>query len=178
MDYFISDTHFDHTRVVEYCNRPYLTVLQMNEAMIYNWNERVRPGDTVFHVGDFHLGPRSRIAEFVNRLNGTKVLVKGNHDRSRTAMMNAGFDDVVKELWLQVGGTSLYLHHQPRRDTFWNSRAEYHLCGHVHTAWNRKGNIINVGVDVRGFKPVTLEELLADTEERYGNPDDDEPLED
>lgn len=54
--WFTSDTHFDHANVIEYCKRPFSNVEEMNEAMIRNWNKRVMPEDTIFHLGDFHLG--------------------------------------------------------------------------------------------------------------------------
>ena len=54
--FFTSDTHFNHTNILQYCNRPFKTVDQMNETIIPNWNKMVGPYDVIFHIGDFCLG--------------------------------------------------------------------------------------------------------------------------
>ena len=54
--FFTSDTHFNHTNILRYCNRPFKTVGQMNETIITNWNNVVGPDDVIFHLGDFCLG--------------------------------------------------------------------------------------------------------------------------
>lgn len=56
MDFFTSDTHFGHVNIILYCNRPFASVLEMNEQVIARWNDRVGPRDTVYHLGDFAMG--------------------------------------------------------------------------------------------------------------------------
>src|SRR5260370_31484271 len=92
--FFTSDTHLDHGNVITYCKRPFVSVDEMNEQMIYRWNYRVKSGDTVYHLGDFHMGKRERVAPLRERLNGRIILVRGNHDRSPKVMRECGFDDV------------------------------------------------------------------------------------
>lgn len=180
--WFTSDDHFHHTNVIKYDDRPFrasdgsLDINYMNRELIRRWNERVAPRDIVYHLGDFAMGQRHLLAPTRAKLNGYIILVKGNHDRSDTAMKEAGFDEVHKELFLTLDGIRLYLHHQPMARKYWEDKADYHLCGHVHTAWSRRDNIINVGVPVRDYKPWGLQELIADTEERKGfahHPEDD-----
>src|SRR6185503_2555547 len=84
MIWFISDTHFNHNNIIKYSNRPFFSVQEMNETMISNWNNCVAPGETIFHLGDFMCGKRGDvegIKNLVSRLNGTKVLILGNHDQ-------------------------------------------------------------------------------------------------
>ena len=64
--FFTSDTHFNHTNIIRFCNRPFKDVSHMNETIISNWNRVVGPEDIVFHLGDFCLGGS---AEWVNVLN-------------------------------------------------------------------------------------------------------------
>lgn len=189
--FFTSDTHFWHPKVIKYCKRPFLCatharipwddvqpcevcVDNMNQALIERWNSTVAATDTVVHCGDFAMGPRSNIAPTRAKLNGRIILVKGNHDRSDSAMHEAGFDEVHSRLEMELDGYKLYLSHIPSGpDHFETNRKfdsrllkpppaqyDYWLCGHVHEAWRRKGNIINVGVDVSDYQPLTLEELL------------------
>jgi calcineurin-like phosphoesterase family protein len=162
MIYFTSDTHFGHTNIIKYCNRPFADLHEMNRALVHNWNERVGPQDTVYHLGDFHMGPKVEVAAFRKKLNGRIHLIRGNHDRSAGFMRECGFE-VHESYQLAIGPdfTPLFLRHKPPRMLETLPIHTYFLCGHVHTEWARQGNVINVGVDVRGFRPVTLEELLS-----------------
>ena len=79
--WFTSDSHFNHYNVIKYSGRPWETVEDMNEGLIERWNECVKKGDTVYHLGDFTLTMRTElIDEWLGRLNGTIRLVRGNHD--------------------------------------------------------------------------------------------------
>jgi calcineurin-like phosphoesterase family protein len=132
----------------------------MDMELTRRWNERVKPGDTVYHIGDVAMGKRDRLPGYRAALNGRIILILGNHDRSKKAMLEAGFDEVYDSLRIEVSGLKLYLsHHPPSPERY--GYCDYALCGHVHEAWARKGKVINVGVDVRDFRPVTIEELIA-----------------
>jgi len=157
--FFTSDNHFNHTNIIKYCGRPFANVDTMNEAMIANWNNRVAPSDIVYHLGDFAMGKRELIKSIRDRLNGHIILILGNHDQKASYMRRQGFNEVHEELRIEVSGRGIYLRHIPNT-YFDHVRNDYHLCGHVHEAWARKNNIINVGVDVRGFTPVRLNELI------------------
>ena len=79
MVYFTSDTHFDHANVIRFCNRPFATVEEMNEALITNWNRKVHRDDTVYIMGDMFF--RTTDPEpILQRLKGKKHLIVGNHD--------------------------------------------------------------------------------------------------
>lgn len=158
MIFYTSDHHFNHKKIIEYCNRPFKSIDEMNDEMIHRWNEVVAPADVVYHLGDFAFAVLPIMAKFAAQLNGTKVLIKGNHDKSSVTMHAAGFEEVFTDL--MVGNQYLYLHHAPVAETMGWHGAKYHLCGHVHEKWRRRGNIINVGVDVWDFYPKTLEQLL------------------
>ncbi len=98
MEYFISDTHFNHNNIIKYCNRPFKDIEDMNESLVTSWNEVVGPEDTVYFLGDFCLGNRNEVIKFGHRLNGHKILIMGNHDKAtRTAFLDAGFDEVYKK---------------------------------------------------------------------------------
>lgn len=151
--FFTADTHFGHANILRYCGRPFDDAEEMDRAMIERWNAAVSDGDAVFHLGDFALGPAERIARLTELLNGHKVLVLGNHDRSAKRMRELGFDEAYKE----AEHEGLRLVHRPpdgpdERET---------LCGHVHRLWVRRGAATNVGVDVWGFVPRTLAEMAT-----------------
>lgn len=169
--FFTSDTHFFHKNIIKYCQRPFLSMEEMNRVMIERWNATVPPDGLIYHLGDFAFGiqftkqwVREALTALVAKLHGRKILIRGNHDRGEEYMKSIGFHEVydgmvVKHLEIP----RLYLHHQPEMD--WAEKlgkdCEYHLCGHVHELWDRRGKIINVGVDQSDFRPLTLPQLLA-----------------
>jgi calcineurin-like phosphoesterase family protein len=83
--FLVSDTHFGHAGVCRFTRsdgvtklRPWTDPAEMDEAMIRAWNERVRPTDKVYHLGDVVINRKSLTT--LARLNGDKVLIRGNHD--------------------------------------------------------------------------------------------------
>ena len=83
--FLISDTHFGHEKTCTTFKRadgtplrPFASAEEMNEAMIQRWNDRVRPKDKVYHLGDVVIN--RRFLHVLGRLNGDKVLIRGNHD--------------------------------------------------------------------------------------------------
>lgn len=116
--FFISDTHFNHTNIIKYAHRPFYYVEQMNEYMIEQWNNTVGEEDTVFFLGDFLMGraPKVNTKLFLDRLNGHKVMIKGNHDKlSIQTYVDAGFESVHNSLiyLLKDSRKFLVLTHRP-----------------------------------------------------------------
>ena len=165
MIWFTSDTHFGHANIIKYSDRPFADIQEMDETLIANWNERVKPDDTVWHLGDVSFHNSARTRAIIDRLNGTKCLVLGNHDHRASKMLELGFDMVDEKTAVVHRNIPkpLYLSHRPqyREDVRW-----IQLCGHVHNQWATKRYtngliIINVGVDVRDYAPVSIEEIAA-----------------
>ena len=78
MIFFTSDTHFNHKAIISYCSRPFESVEEMNDRLIDNWNQVVKPSDTVYHLGDFALYCND-IEQIRKKLNGKINLIQGNH---------------------------------------------------------------------------------------------------
>lgn len=158
MIFFTSDTHFGHARVIEYCNRPFESLEEMNETMVWRWNERVKETDTVFHLGDFAMGQKDQLPYWRRRLSGHICLVPGNHDRSPKVMREAGFQVMKPVEIILVDRQNVALSHNPAtvRGNPW-----LHLHGHVHGEYKYDGRKINVGVDQWDFTPRTLAELIS-----------------
>lgn len=77
-----SDTHFGHVRALEIMpNRPWTTLDNMNQGMLDNFNEVVAPDDFLIFVGDVVMGKKwENVPNFMRRLHGQKILIRGNHD--------------------------------------------------------------------------------------------------
>lgn len=129
MIYLIADTHFGHANIIKYCNRPYYCVEDMNKDLIYRWNNIIADSDKVFILGDFALGTANQIKEWGRQLNGSKILIRGNHDKHTSkTYREAGFKQVIDYPILLDG--FLLLSHHP---VFTNSNSPFvNIYGHVH----------------------------------------------
>lgn len=161
--FFTSDLHFFHKRICEFTGRPWNNVEEMHEGLIERWNNVVALTDEIFIVGDFSLASNKRTATVLERLNGTKYLIRGNHDR------HEGLFEWEKDLYtLKVkdpdapkGVQKIVLCHFPI--LVWDSRhyGAWHLHGHSHGNLADDPNALrlDVGVDVWGFSPVSYERI-------------------
>ena len=173
--YFTSDNHFGHANIIRYCNRPFSSVEEMSETMIDRWNERVKHGDTVYHIGDFAL--RLGVPEveaIIRRLNGDKHLVLGNHDLKNKSVLRAkGFVEQVYYKELKVDAQQkIILCHYPFMTWNGSHRGSWDLHGHCHGSLKPRmcpfcrksegemtARRIDVGVDCWNFFPVSLQEV-------------------
>jgi calcineurin-like phosphoesterase family protein len=177
--WFTSDLHFGHKSVIEYCQRPFSSVEEMDEALINNWNKLVQPSDLVYLLGDIFFHKKQRSDEISARLAGQKILIKGNHDGFSDGRYcnTMGYLGCYREALIKLEGTFFRLSHYPCWPTNWTEEShknlrypekrpilrahEWLLCGHVHKAWKQKGQQINVGVDVWNYQPVSLLQILS-----------------
>lgn len=170
MIHFTSDTHWGHKNIIKYSNRPFKDVEEMNEALIKNWNERVAQDDTVYHLGDFAFLPYDALKRTARRLNGTKHLILGNHDKtiiqSQTDLLKSGtFNSIQNYAEISYNGQFIVLFHYGQR--VWNKshRGSIMLYGHSHGSLPPFGKSVDVGVDSKEitheYRPVTADEVLA-----------------
>jgi len=175
MIFFTSDHHFDHTNIIKYCDRPFKNAGHMNNILIQKWNEVVKPEDTVFYIGDFCMTNNSeKASSWIKRLNGTKHLILGNHDKINIwKYIDIGFSSVHKSFKLPLGNKEIYLVHDPAVKTALPNGSIL-IHGHVHNLWKTmpdKG-LINVGVDVWEFKPVSEEQILELLKDQFTSLED------
>jgi len=157
-DFFVSDTHFYHAKIIEFCNRPYATVEEMNEDMIAKWNGVVGNKDRVFHLGDFSWGNFEKTKKVFDRLNGQKHLIIGNHDDPRIHK-KLGWNWIDKMEELRIGGKVYQLCHYPMQSWDKSYHGARHVHGHCHGTVSPHGWRCDVGVDCWGYAPVSFEQL-------------------
>lgn len=164
--YTLSDTHFNHDNVIRYTGRPFASLQEMNEALIKNWNSVVGPEDLVLFLGDFCFGLKEGIPYFASRLNGRKVLIRGNHDRSKNLYREAGFQEVVSEQILPPGivgnKKTILLTHKPRMGL---STDMVNIHGHIHDQLldptiYQVDRYFNVSVENINYTPIELQEII------------------
>ena len=160
--FLIADTHFFHENVIKYCNRPFKSIEEMNQTMTKNWNEMVDDNDIIYHLGDFTMVPyieglsyKDRYISIANklldRLNGKKYLIRGNHDPRKGIIEKCHFETTFRELELD----GFLLTHRPKETDLIN------IHGHVHDKFpfwylENDKNKFNVSADMIGFRPIEL----------------------
>lgn len=170
MKYFISDTHFFHQQIIPFSNRPFKDVEEMNQTLIKKWNETVKHSDDeVYILGDFvYHGTGEQANMILKKLRGKKYLIKGNHE---DYLNDKNFDNSLFE-WIKDYYSFEYkrrkfiLFHYPilEWDDYYSQSIL--LYGHVHNIdvdyFSRMlgANAVNVGVDMTGFKPINIDEII------------------
>ena len=131
--WFVADTHFGHANIIRYSKRPFVDVDSHDAQLIENWNAAVRPGDDVFHLGDFAYRNRESALAILDRLHGTVFLIEGNHD-SVVHQIRARFSWYDKVKLIKVGERRIFLSHYAHRVWEKSHHGAWHLFGHSHAS--------------------------------------------
>lgn len=168
MIYFTSDLHFGHENVIGLCRRPFSSIKEMDETLIRNWNSKVSSGDEVYILGDLFFRNKLPVEEYLKQLQGKKHLIVGNHDREwiKHCPMEEYFESVDRMLYLADSKRQYTLCHYPMMSWPHMTRC-YMVFGHIHGNTNadywpliqKSDWMLNAGVDVNGFAPVSFEEM-------------------
>ena len=164
--WWTSDTHFSHANIIKYCKRPFKSVEEMNEVLVKKWNDRVKPGDLVYFLGDFCFknsaggkkgeGLPVKASAYLEQLNGMIQFVAGNHEGNNSLKIP------TQKIYAYYGGKSICMVHSPSHA---DPKVEINLVGHVHDSWkvrrlSDKAIMVNCGVDVHKFQPISFDEIM------------------
>ena len=175
--FLVSDTHFGHEKTCTVFKRedgtplrPFASAEEMNEVMVQRWNERVGPADKVYHLGDVVIN--RKYLSVLERLNGDKVLIKGNHDIFRLEDYTKYFRD-IRGYHVMNG---MILSHVPvHTDSL--ERFGCNIHGHLHanrvmkTDYGREvidPRYFNVSVECIDFAPILFEDAIERIKEQGG----------
>lgn len=175
--YFTADPHFLHANIIKHCNRPFKDSAEQTRVMVENWNNVVEEKDDIFILGDlFYRGKKSDIHSILDKLNGHKTLILGNHDYK-------WFDDeylkyferVDKQLLIQVYDwdeqryQQIFLSHYPHLSWANAFHGAWNFYGHVHGRLDDLedcGAILDVGVDSQRYTPQPYSQLKKQINDR------------
>lgn len=157
--FFTADTHFGDHRTINIQKRPFDSVDVMNRVLIERWNTVVGPDDVVWHLGDV-ARRGSDVPALLDRLNGTKHLLRGNNDPDATVAAN-GWESAGNYAEIETDGYRLVLCHYPFRGWNGQHRGALNLHGHSHGRLKPMLRQYDVGVDARDFAPVTLQQIVG-----------------
>lgn len=164
--FVIGDTHFGHANICKFLNfdgskvRPWDDVNEMDEALVKNWNDTVKVGDKVYHLGDVAMAKKN--LDIMSRLNGKKVLIRGNHDIFDLKDYAKYFKD--------IRGTHKFsnfiLSHMPIHPySLTNKWCEGNIHGHLHSSVimiedKKDYRYFNASVECIDYKPIAMEEVF------------------
>lgn len=149
MIYFTSDLHLTHSKIIQYCNRPFSSIDEHDKQLIDNWNSRVNKKDTVYMLGDFGFSPSKSNVEYLqklaNKLTGRIILIRGNHDTNIDAIKRF---DAVKDIHvISYYKQKFIMCHYPLRSWQFINKGGIHLFAHCHSNMPPYYKSFDVGID-------------------------------
>lgn len=158
--YLISDLHLDHRNIIDYCDRPFTSLEEMNETLVSNWNQQVAEDAQVIFGGDLTIPwTGTRPVEWLDRLNGDVVFVRGNHDDPEVVTTRHHHR-------FECSGCRFHCVHRPEETP--DQWPGWVIYGHHHN--NDPGEFpfldpvqrrINVSVELIDYRPLALETLVT-----------------
>lgn len=159
--YIISDTHFNHTEIIKYCERP-----DDHENRMWKALEQIQTQDCLVHLGDVNMGADEEVHDtYIKPLKCRKVLIMGNHDsKSWSWYMEHGWDFVCDNFQLKYGGKIIHFSHKPAP---WDGTWEVNVHGHLHNLGHRKNEYHELkqwhrlyAPELMGYRPIELAKFI------------------
>lgn len=174
--WFISDTHFNHANILKFTDKNnnhfrgdlFKSVDEMNETMINNWNEVVKPSDKIYHLGDVYFGREDDSNNILKRLNGKKRLILGNHDNlNRQSILFSHFQKI--KLWWPF--ENMIFTHIPLAKEQMKTRSgdAVNFHGHIHQNDSPTKFHYNLCVEKIGYKPIHIDDLRKIRDETFND---------
>jgi len=157
--WFTSDHHNLHKSIIENCGRPFENVKEQQQCLLDNHNSLVKPGDTVHILGDIAMKKEGAIS-LLEKMNGQKYFVLGNHDRKFINEIKKYCINVRVIRDIKINGQKITLCHYAMRVWNCSHHGAWELYGHSHGTLPPLGKSYDVGVDNNNFKPVSFEEIV------------------
>ena len=155
-----SDLHFGHKNIIDFSDRPFPDTHQMNEHLIANFNEYVKPTDISIWVGDVAFMNDEKANEILARCNGYKILVAGNHDFHKKKLKNLNFDEIYLFYLFETPDVDLVFTHYPiEKGLPWPC---VNVHGHIHVGKYQLDSPqhINVCCEFHNYRPIELKQLI------------------
>ena len=157
-NFITADWHLGETRF-ELMGRPFATKNQHISHIVNEHNMIVHNDDLVYINGDVCYQGSPESLTLIEKFNGRKILIRGNHDRVFTdEQLKPYFEQIIPEgegIEIDIEGIPCYITHYPTQGRI----DRFNLTGHIHSAWKYQKNMLNVGVDVNGFRPINFTKI-------------------
>ncbi len=156
-----SDTHFGHTNIIKYCSRPFSTDEEMDAEMVRRWNSVVKHNDKVYHLGDVYMSRKGNthyMDHILGSLNGTKVLILGNHDAGKDQLLLKHFKRIY--MWRFLKEYGLLLSHVPVHESSLSHKLKLNVHGHTHEKGSPKGPYASACVELHDYTPIDIQSFV------------------
>lgn len=157
---FIADTHFSHRNILSFTHddkplRSFNSVEEMDEVMVERWNNVVREYDRVYHLGDVVINKKA--LQILDRLNGKKILIKGNHDIFKLKDYTPYFEDIrAYKVMPKHGIICSHIPIHPECLARW----KLNIHGHLHGNVMADKKYFSVCVERINYTPISFDEIL------------------
>ena len=163
----ISDTHFNHDNILKFQGLDskrfrgdiFSSTEEMNETIIQNWNNVVKPSDIIYHLGDVFMGNKEQFLQIAKRLNGRKRLIVGNHDDIKQIAKLNVFQKI--SAWRMFPEYRVLMTHVPVHPS--SLQREGHslinVHGHTHEKGSPEGPYVSACVELNNYTPVNIEDI-------------------
>lgn len=184
--FFTADPHFGHYNIIKYCKRPFTTAEEMDETLITNWNNKIPEDGTVFVVGDVFFSNVEYALSVMNRLNGTKHLITGNHDGVifKSHDLKSKFSTISDITEVNVHDEEVFgrfsnfvICHYPMRTWNGSHHGAFNLYGHVHGTLPPEGLQLDVGMDTNNYTPYSYSDVLIKIWDNMTSQTEETPVE-
>ena len=174
--FFTADEHYYHNKILQYCNRPFTSIQEMNETLINNHNGIVEKDDITIHAGDFTLLKNKEMIykNIINRLNGKHIFLVGSHDYWLSKHNTSSYSYIGQQIWEKLifhEGQKYYIVvcHYAMRTWARSHYNSYQLYGHSHGKLDPVGKQHDIGVDNNKFMPVPMDDIVGIMKDRPDN---------
>ena len=173
MYWFVADTHFGHDNIRRYCDRPFSSVGEMDDALIGTFSKLVKKGDTLIHAGDIAMNPKF-ILRFLDSIDGKILYCFGNHDKKKHRGIIKDHPAVIHTGELIAGnieGNHVVACHYAMRVWDRSHHGSTHVYGHSHGTLPPMAGSLDIGIDnafrlLGEYRPFSLEEVLKFSSEK------------
>jgi len=171
--FVISDTHFGHANMYNFMeadgapvrkdsNNLPVKMEDFDELMVQNWNDTVKDGDIIYHLGDVYFGLGH---QHLWKLKGRKRLILGNHDNGKDQNLHKVFEKIL--MWRMFPEWEVLLSHTAQHESALGGKVKYNFHGHIHRKPNISPVHLNCSVEVQNYTPKSVEDLMKQL--KHGN---------
>jgi calcineurin-like phosphoesterase family protein len=158
MYFFTGDEHNGHRNIIRFCNRPFKDIFEMDQEITKRFNEVVGPKDICIHAGDYAFRNKLSVNNYIDRLNGTNIFLKGSHDKWNK---NGSYiwEGMIEDKYVVVC-------HYPLRSWRRSHYGSINLHGHSHGNIEPFKNQLDIGVDCNNFYPFSFKQVIEQIEKQ------------
>lgn len=160
--FFVADTHFLHPKIVDICNRP-TTIEEHDLWLIDRINSKVGKKDMLYILGDVSMGDKIKTEKLLDKINGNKILILGNHDNNIKSSTRFGEIKQIKNFNFNspsYPNIHMVLCHYPMASWERKIHGSFHIFGHCHGRLKNCGLSFDIGVDCNNYYPLNLVEVM------------------